>query len=345
MKKENKVLGILDRKSDGMTITELVVKSKFSRSTVRTILARLEGARKVGIRKIGMAKVYLKKSVVGVFGICLIAVLGVGLGLVSGTLDVALSDQGTGVTNRTSGEVLASGDLNISVWDSLTGGSLMYSEVFSGAIVDGSWNVMIGENGSNALSLEYGEVYYVDYMIEGEDVDFTDYAGLAVERKLFYSPLGDVNASDLVSGINLSGAVGYLYSNLDGTPAEVSDTVWNISGSFYLVNSSGVLEINGTRLNATIDARIPVTDLTPYALKNQSETFVGNITTTESGYFGWWGSLVSRVTKLWVGEINASGDIVTSGNINVSQNLVVGYNLTIGGIKMYSKGGEWTIEY
>ena len=44
---------------DGLTITEIVKKTKLNRSAVRTALAKLDGAEKVDIRKIGMAKVYL----------------------------------------------------------------------------------------------------------------------------------------------------------------------------------------------------------------------------------------------------------------------------------------------
>ena len=59
MKKESKILRILGKKSDGITITELVTRSKFSRSTVRTLLARLEGAEKISFRKVGMAKIHI----------------------------------------------------------------------------------------------------------------------------------------------------------------------------------------------------------------------------------------------------------------------------------------------
>ncbi len=56
---EEKVIGILEKSSDGSTITELVGKLDLSRSTVRVALARLEGERKVSYRNIGMAKVYV----------------------------------------------------------------------------------------------------------------------------------------------------------------------------------------------------------------------------------------------------------------------------------------------
>ncbi|MCH7850111.1 MAG: hypothetical protein IH845_00525 [Nanoarchaeota archaeon] len=47
------------KNSNGLTITEIVKKTKLNRSSIRTALAKLDGADKVSIRKIGMAKVYL----------------------------------------------------------------------------------------------------------------------------------------------------------------------------------------------------------------------------------------------------------------------------------------------
>lgn len=56
---EDRILKILRKNSDsGLTITELVRDSKFSRSAIRTALAKLDGAGNVSVRKVGMAKVY-----------------------------------------------------------------------------------------------------------------------------------------------------------------------------------------------------------------------------------------------------------------------------------------------
>jgi DNA-binding transcriptional ArsR family regulator len=46
------------KNSDGLTITEIVKKTKLNRSAIRTALAKLDGAEKVIVRKIGMAKIY-----------------------------------------------------------------------------------------------------------------------------------------------------------------------------------------------------------------------------------------------------------------------------------------------
>jgi DNA-binding IclR family transcriptional regulator len=56
---ENKIIILLRKNPSGLTITEIVNKTKLSRSGVRSSLARLEGGKKVSFRKIGMAKVYI----------------------------------------------------------------------------------------------------------------------------------------------------------------------------------------------------------------------------------------------------------------------------------------------
>lgn len=56
---EKKVIGLLKKNGDGMTITNLVGLSNLSRSTIRVALAKLEGGEKVSYKNIGMAKVYV----------------------------------------------------------------------------------------------------------------------------------------------------------------------------------------------------------------------------------------------------------------------------------------------
>lgn len=57
---ENKIIKELMHDSNiGCSITELVLRTKLTRSSIRTSLARMEGAGIVTVRKIGMAKVYI----------------------------------------------------------------------------------------------------------------------------------------------------------------------------------------------------------------------------------------------------------------------------------------------
>ena len=53
-----KIVSLLSKSLNGLTITEIVQKTGLSRSAIRTSLAKLEGAGRVLVRKIGMAKVY-----------------------------------------------------------------------------------------------------------------------------------------------------------------------------------------------------------------------------------------------------------------------------------------------
>lgn len=78
---------------------------------------------------------------------------------------------------------------------------------------------------------------------------------------------------------------------------------------------------NGTNCQTT-------PNLTNYALKNRSETFAGNITTTQTGFFGWLGSLTSRITVLFVQDINVNRSINASGNITATYFLGDGSQLT-----------------
>lgn len=60
-KKEKTVIESLKKSNIGLSITEIVSESGLSRSLVRIILAKLEGAEKVLVRQVGMAKLYYIK--------------------------------------------------------------------------------------------------------------------------------------------------------------------------------------------------------------------------------------------------------------------------------------------
>lgn len=60
-KREDNAVDKIDfvlKNSNLLTITEIVDKTKLSRSAIRIALAKLDGAKKVSVRNIGMAKVY-----------------------------------------------------------------------------------------------------------------------------------------------------------------------------------------------------------------------------------------------------------------------------------------------
>lgn len=126
--------------------------------------------------------------------------------IVFGTIQSELSDQGTGVRARSEGTLLATGNLSVEIWDSPTAGAIVYNETFTNAIVNGSWNVMLGENAP--LYLQFNKKYYKDYKINGEDVSFTNSTGGTIARQTFYSPLGELGSDTNASG-SYSVAMGY----------------------------------------------------------------------------------------------------------------------------------------
>lgn len=113
-------------------------------------------------------------------------------GTVSAISYFALSDQGTDVKEKSSGDLLTTGNLTVEIYDSMDGGNLLWSDEFNGSIVNGSWNVILGEDPTNNLTLNYSVRYFKDYKVNGEDVNFTDYSGAAVGRKLMHSPMGPI---------------------------------------------------------------------------------------------------------------------------------------------------------
>ena len=77
-------------------------------------------------------------------------------------LNVALSNQATDVRDSGTGDLVNNGNLTVFVYDALSGGNLVYSEVFNGSIINGRWNVMIVAKASNTMALELGRQYYID---------------------------------------------------------------------------------------------------------------------------------------------------------------------------------------
>ncbi len=186
---------------------------------------------------------------------------------------VLISDQGTDVKDISTQERLEVGDLTIRIYDSPIGGNPLFDLTVQNAIVNGSWNLMINPD------LEYGKYYWKDYEINGDDLDFN-----GNERIEFQSPLGLINdASFFNFSLIQSCAEGY---------------------AVRIVNEDGSVEC--------IAVGGGEADLADYALKNQSEIFEGNITAAGTGFFEFLGSITSRITKLFVQDIDVSGNVTAS---------------------------------
>ena len=263
------------------------------------------------------------------------------ISLVSASLNVQLSDQGTGVSNS-NGEAI-SGDLAVLIYDNETNGNLIYNESFSGAIQNGSWNVMLG-SGVN-LPLEFGKIYYKDYLIVGEDTSFD-----GLDRQAFYSPLGDISNEDIspttnitTTGTGFFGWLGSLVSRITSLFVQDIDfngTISSDTGNINISADTGNIDISG---NITADS----------AFFSNSSIYIGGLQISNvNGSFTFDGAPVVVQNGSIIGDslqANATlqGSVIIEENLAVSQNLNLGANLTFNDnqTKIYLKGCELYIEY
>lgn len=115
------------------------------------------------------------------------------------TLNVSLGDQGDTAIFNLNGSLIPTADLTVTIFTTGIGGSPFYNETFIDAIQNGSWNIMLGNNTSIPLPLDQNVVYFKDYAIDGEDLDFTDTFGNIVERQFFFAAIGQIQPGDVNS--------------------------------------------------------------------------------------------------------------------------------------------------
>ncbi len=223
---------------------------------------------------------------------------------------VSLSHQGNNLRNISSGTLLQDGTLTIIIYDNLTDGNLIYNETFNSVINDGSWNVMLGEDPNKILNLEFGKIYYQEIYVNWEKFNFTDYENNSVERKFFYSPLGDIGNEDLnITNLTLTS-----------------------------LNVTGVTNLG----NITIDAdNITVNNILP---KDNGEIKVWGNLTSSWGFFNFLGSLTNRIAGLFVQDVNIGGNLNVSGNMTLNGTTISdwseisGLTNSFGGIVGFTSG-------
>lgn len=144
------------------------------------------------------------------------------------------------------------GNITITVYDKSM--NQIYSEKFIDAIFNGSFGVQLGLYGN--LTLYYGEDYYKDYFINGEDVNFTLSNGSTVDRMPFISNVGLIR-SDYINESALNLSKSFLnWSYISNVPSELSDGDddycfgGTCSGDLVV---SGNLTVLGNYINATVE--------------------------------------------------------------------------------------------
>ncbi len=164
---------------------------------------------------------------------------------ISGIAEAALiSDQGTDVKTRSTGNVLLAGNLTISIYDSSVTGNLIFNQTFVDAIANGSWNLMMSP------TLEFGKRYWKDYMINADDLDFN-----GSERLEFESSSGLINNLSFIN-LSLIDYGGYNVSRVNATAFQNESGILGIVSSFIRNFIQSVVVpyggYNVSRVNATV---------------------------------------------------------------------------------------------
>ncbi|MBS3066605.1 hypothetical protein J4205_02160 [Candidatus Pacearchaeota archaeon] len=253
------------------------------------------------------------------------------IGLLSSVLavDDLMSLQGN---IKQAGIDLALGNLTVSVYDTQTGGNLIYnsSNEFNGAIIAGKYDVMLGNSSSNNLSLEYGKLYYLEIFVNNEKFSQTHFVysidlGNATGFNASFLT-GQVSISQLTIGSNI-----VLNNQSQSFSDDQNITLgargwfkglfnWLIAGnsSHYLSFNGSTLTFDETRLNTTIDNRI-ITSSAVNASWNQTyaDSKYSNI------IYGYNQSLNPILSNIFNQDLNTTNNVLFS-DLNVTNVLRVG---------------------
>ena len=231
----------------------------------------------------------------------------------SALVSVRLADHGTDVRNSTNA-LVDGGNISIFIYDNETGGVEIFNQTFNGGIVNGSWNVIL------VADMEYGKTYWKDYSVNGEDLDFS-----GNERLEFHSPLGYINNEtffnfSLIGSCSSNQAIKQIYENGSVVCADVSSSSTQKSATGYLYNDSTTIYLNETKLNESF-------------LRDDTNSNVGinNFTTTGTGFFSFLGSLASRISNIFVTDVNVNGNITLNGSSVEDWSDVTGSGLNLSG--------------
>jgi hypothetical protein len=147
------------------------------------------------------------------------------------------------------GAPINNGNLTVTIWDSAAGGNLIYnsSSDFAGAINSGRFDVILG-SGTVNLSLVYGRIYYMDMIINNQDLTFNGSA-----RRMFESSVGNITSTVIPpQTINATHIVnGAITDTQIGNSASINKTKIGTLGTWLEADIPSLTSTWAGTLNAT----------------------------------------------------------------------------------------------
>lgn len=251
---------------------------------------------------------------------------------------------------------LDSGNVSVFIYDAASGGNLIWNQTYNNIIVNGTYDILLGSNDTNNMTLTYGQFYYLELTINGVDQNFS-----GNNRQLFQSAVGTINstriatgaintthiangnittakldngsvtatkiASGVINSTHLVSNLSLVWGNLTGFPAACS------SGQF--VSALGISPICGTptsnvsNATGTLNATQGGTGFNNYSV---GDIFYANSSTTLNKImFGNNSVLISTNTPMW-GFITT--EHIWNGTITTSD-LVSDLGLGFGNLSNY----------
>jgi len=223
------------------------------------------------------------------------------------------------------GANLRSGNITITVYDAAAGGSMIHNSTWKNNVSNGKYDILIGNDAANELHLNYGQVYYFEVIVNGEDFDFD-----GNERQVFQSGVGNVSVSDLDfatkvvltnnsvtfdEGQNITmGTGGWFHgfvnwSWIQNAPALslLSDVVSMISGNRTEINNA--ITGNATEIHGDINANMTIAVI--QTILDSGDLNLASLNTT--------------------GLLNASGGFAVTGDADFNGGWQAGGTSIIGG--------------
>ena len=106
-----------------------------------------------------------------------------------------------------SGSPLDSGNVSVFIYAAASGGTLLWNQSYIRGIVNGTYDILLGSNDTNNLSLNYGQVYYLDIKINDVDQNFS-----GIDRQQFQSSVGNLTLSKGATGLTTYSTGDLLYA-------------------------------------------------------------------------------------------------------------------------------------